>query len=227
MRGEAFVGERRERARLAPWASACGLARRIASARVEPRPSRAESIAASLRGVRVALCEPSWSDEEEFVALRLASREFLAPWEATLEGLDPFGPERFRRFMARGPTRRRFLIRSRDGGELVGALSFSEVDRARRTATVGYWIGAEHARQGLMSEALPLGLAWACSELDLERIDAYVLPENDASIALLVKCGFALDAVVPRYRVVAGRMRDHERWTLALAADARASASPE
>jgi ribosomal-protein-alanine N-acetyltransferase len=170
-----------------------------------------------LRGARVELCEPNWSDEAEFVGLRLASRDFLAPWEATLEGLDPFGPERFRRFMVRGPTRRRFLIRSRERGGLVGALSFSEVDRARRSATVGYWIGAEHARQGLMSEALALGLAWARSELALERIDAYVLPENNASIALLIRCGFALDALVPRYRVVAGRMRDHERWTLAFA----------
>jgi ribosomal-protein-alanine N-acetyltransferase len=159
-----------------------------------------------------------WSDEAEFVALRLASRGFLEPWEATLDGLDPFGPERFQRFMARGPTRKRFLIRSRASGSLMGALSFSELDRAAHSSTVGYWIGVDYARQGLMSEALALAVDWGALELQLERIDAFVLPENAPSIALLRKCGFALASLVPRYRIVAGRMRDHERWTRSLRA---------
>ena len=165
----------------------------------------------------VELFEPRWSDEAEFVALRRASREFLAPWEADLDGEDPFGPERFRRFMARGATRRRFLVRraraGESGGELVGAVSLSELDRDSGQATLGYWIGAAHARQGLMSAAIELALGFGRRELGVRRVAAYVLPENEPSRGLLRRLGFRCESIAPRYRMVAGAVRDHERWT--------------
>lgn len=170
----------------------------------------------ALYGPRVLLRAPEPSDESEFVALRLASREFLAPWEATSSSHDPFGPERFRRFVLRSSDRRRFLLHRRDDGRLAGALSLSRIDRVRRCAAIGFWIGAQHARQGLMGEALSLLLAWSESGLGLERVDAYALPENAASIALLRKCGFSFEATAPDHRVVAGRSRDHELWTCEL-----------
>jgi len=170
------------------------------------------------QGTRVALFDPSWSDEGEFVELRLASRAFLAPWEATIDGEDPFRVERFRRFMQRGARRRRFLIRRNDTGELVGAVSLSEIDRDAHSAIVGYWIGAAHARQGFMSEALGLALEIARSELGVARVTAFVLPENAPSRALLSKLGFSLELVEPRHQIVAGVMRDHERWARTLSA---------
>lgn len=170
---------------------------------------------AELRGPLVELRAPQAGDEAEFVALRRASRDFLAPWEATPSSHDPFGPERFRRFVRRTANRRRFLVRRRDDGALVGAVSLTDIERERRCATLGFWVGAEHARQGLMGEALGLVLAWSASALRIERVHAYVLPENAASLALLRKCGFVLEAFAPRHRVVAGRLRDHELWTRA------------
>lgn len=166
--------------------------------------------------VRVELRAPNWSDEAEFVELRRASRAFLERWEATLDGEDPFGVERFRRFMQRGLRRRRYLIRRIATGELVGAVSLSEIDREARSAILGYWIGAAHARQGLMSEALALVLDVASKEFDLVRVVALVLPENEPSRALLRKLGFEFEAIEPRHRIVAGVMRDHERWVRAL-----------
>ena len=42
--------------------------------------------ALAAEGERVVLRAPARADEGEFLALRRASREFLAPWEADIEG---------------------------------------------------------------------------------------------------------------------------------------------
>lgn len=199
----------------APQVAAPGVAFAFVATRGERRRAvgvGAKRGATSVAGRLVELSEPEWSDEGEFVELRLASREFLAPWEATIDGEDPFGAQRFHRFMQRGPSRRRFLIRRRDDGRLAGAISLSAIDRERGSAIVGYWIGAPHARQGLMGEALALVLEFARVELGLRRVEAYVLPENAASIALLERSAFGFEELAPRFRFVAGAMRDHERW---------------
>lgn len=184
-----------------------------------PRDAKAEELDAAPRvicGSQVRLRPPEPCDEAEFVALRRSSRDFLAPWEAASSSHDSFGPERFRRFAVRSADRRRFLVQRRDNGRLAGALSLSAIDRERRCATIGFWIGAEHARQGLMGEALSVLLPWSATQLGLERVHAFVLPENAASLALLRKCGFTFEALAPRHRVVAGRSRDHELWTRVL-----------
>ncbi len=170
-----------------------------------------------LCGARARLRPATQRDEAAYVALRLASREFLAPWEADASDHDPFGPERFRRFIACRADRRRWLIERRDDGRLAGALSLTRVDLSTRSASLGFWVGAEHARRGLMAEALGLVLAWSESSLGLAQVRASVLPENSASRALLAKLGFELESEPSETRSVAGRQREHELWTRALA----------
>jgi len=180
------------------------------------RPIELERLPSDLCGARVRLRPPCAADEAQFVALRAASRAFLAPWEATLDGHDAFGPERFQRFLVRADDRRRFVLMRRDSGRLAGALSLSRIEWRSRTARVGFWIGAEHARQGLMSEALELVARWSAAALGLERLEAFVLPENAPSRSLLAKHGFVFERLSPAHCVVAGRLRDHELWTRAL-----------
>lgn len=158
---------------------------------------------------------PVAGDEGEFLALRRASWAFLAPWEPEIEGVDPLGPAMFARFLRFGPRhrRQRLLVCRNDDGAMLGAISFSEIERGA-SAVVGYWIGAAHARRGFMSEALTLALAQAFNALRVERVDAYVLPENGPSKGLLAKLGFRPTGIAPALRVLRGEPRDHERWTL-------------
>ena len=170
-----------------------------------------------LRGACVALSAPSAGDEREFVELRRASRAFLAPWEASGGDHDPFGPERFQRFLARRRSSQRFVLRRCEGGalagKLVGALSLTRIDPVARSAQVGFWVGEEHTRRGYMSEALALVERWAADERALAVLEAQVLPENSASRALLEKLGYRREATTtPLVRAVAGREREHELW---------------
>lgn len=83
-----------------------------------------------------------------------------------------------------------------------------------RSAYLGYHIGAPHARQGYMAEALGLALTHGFGPLRLHRLEANVRPENGASIALVRRLGFTCEGYSRRYLKIGGRWRDHERWAM-------------
>jgi len=165
-------------------------------------------------GARVVLRYPRWSDEDELLALRRASWDFIGRWQADLPGVDPFGHSFFVRYMRFGPGlgRLRFLIRARRSGRILGSITLAEIDHTHRRASLGYWIGARFARLGYMSQALTLLRERVCAALDLAILEAYVLPENTASKRMLAKLGFERVGVARQYRSLRGQPRDHERW---------------
>src|SRR5439155_18144352 len=77
-----------------------------------------------------------------------------------------------------------------------------------------YWIGAPFARQGYMTEGLPLAIEYGFRRLSLHRIEANIQPRNVASIALVKRVGFRREGCSRRYLKIAGRWRDHERWAI-------------
>lgn len=79
---------------------------------------------------------------------------------------------------------------------------------------LAYYIGASHAGQGYMTEALQLMLRTAFRTLRLHRVEANIQPGNRASIALVERAGFRREGYSRRYLKIARRWRDHERWAL-------------
>lgn len=167
---------------------------------------------------RVHLRLPAPRDEAEFVALRRASRAHLEPWEPEPpDGHDPWGPEEFERYLdsVRSPRRVRWLIYRREDGALLGACAITGIQRGvLQSASLDYWIGAAFARQGYMTEALAHVLDEVFGPLELHRIEALVLPENEASRRLLTRIGFRLEGLSQRLVLVSGAWRDHERWAI-------------
>src|SRR5690606_13890298 len=88
-----------------------------------------------------------------------------------------------------------FLVRRGDA-QLLGAITLDNIRRGpAQSATIGYWIGPDHARQGYMSEALQAVVNHAFGTLDLSRIEAACLPENVPSRGLLERSGFKYEGV--------------------------------
>ena len=57
-------------------------------------------------------------------------------------------------------------------------------------------------------------LDYAFGPLSLHRIEANIQPGNAASIALARGAGFRLEGYSPRYLLIGGQWRDHERYAL-------------
>lgn len=164
---------------------------------------------------RLKLRLPEVRDHLEWVAQRQQSEKFLRPWEP-VRNEDQYSRAAFRnrvswarQSLQQGRSVPLFLF-SRREGHLLGAITLDNIRRGPSQAgTVGYWIGATHAQNGYMTEALQAVVRYAFTELDLSRIEAACLPENKASRAVLERTGFKYEGVAQSYLQIAGRWRTH------------------
>lgn len=168
-----------------------------------------------LTGPRVLLRPPVSQDARAWVTLRRASEAFLQPWEPTWPP-DGASVAAFQRRRAqvkedwRAQTGYGFLIFSRDGREMLGGITLSNVRQGvARTGSLGYWVGAGCARHGYMTEAVRCVLDYSFGSLQLHRVEAACLPANEASRGLLLKCGFREEGLAREYLKINGRWHDH------------------
>ncbi|HEY1259146.1 MAG TPA: GNAT family protein [Stellaceae bacterium] len=167
-----------------------------------------------LSGERVFLRLPERGDYEAWASLRAGSRNFLVPWEPIWPP-DALSRANFRARIARYTEDWRtdqaynFFIFAHDEA-LVGGIGLSNVRRGvSETASLGYWVGEPHARQGYMTAALPLVLDFAFERLRLHRVEAACLPTNVPSRALLMRAGFQQEGYARQYLCIEGKWQDH------------------
>ena len=164
---------------------------------------------------RMSLRVPQHSDFRAWSALRKASLDFLTPWEPTWSA-DHLTRKAFtnrvywaQRSVTGGTAVPLFLIRRSDA-TLLGAITLDNIRRGPAQAgTLGYWIGAPHARAGFMREAIEAVVHHGFSVLDISRVEAACLPENTASRGVLEKSGFKYEGVAQSYLQINGRWRNH------------------
>jgi [ribosomal protein S5]-alanine N-acetyltransferase len=93
---------------------------------------------------------------------------------------------------------------------MLGGVTLSNLRRGvAQSASLGYWIGESYKRQGYMTESLAAALNLAFVRLGLHRVEAACLPDNKASRALLLKCGFEEEGYAREYLRINGRWQDH------------------
>ncbi len=164
---------------------------------------------------RIVLRPPVLEDFPAWVELRQVSRNFLEPWEPEWSDAE-FSRHNFRlrlkayRDWAQAEQALSLFIFESSTPKLLGGITLGNIRRGvQQSGTLGYWIGAPHARQGFMSEAVKLLVAYGFAELNLHRIEAACLPRNLASRALLDSCGFKEEGLALSYIKIAGKWEDH------------------
>jgi len=175
---------------------------------------------------RLYLRAPQERDEEEWLDIREASRDFLEPWE-------PSWPKRrllprdYRNFFkARRKKWRKdqgysFFLFTRDRDNLIGSVNINNVVRGvAQFASLGYWIGAPYHSQGYMTEAVAAVTCCALDDLSLHKVTASCIPGNIASQKVLEKLGFEKEGLARRHLKIAGRWQDHITYGI-LASDPR------
>lgn len=173
-----------------------------------------QSGAVRITGERHILRMPQFSDFGAWRALRRESKAFLQPWEPTWNAEDlterSFRTRinRYEREYSAGSAIALFIFDLDE--ELLGGITIGNIRRgAAQSCMIGYWMGERFAGHGHMKAALKLTVHHIFDRLQLHRIEAACIPENERSIGLLESQGFRREGYLREYLKIDGKWRDH------------------
>lgn len=108
----------------------------------------------------------------------------------------------------------RWAIELRDRPGLVGTCGLFAWNRSWRKCAVGFELARSIEGKGCMREALTVVIAWGWREMNLNRIEALVHPENAASLGLLEHLRFVNEGRLRQVGYWAGGYHDMLQYSL-------------
>lgn len=108
----------------------------------------------------------------------------------------PYTPQHAREWVHRaGRVHPRTNFAIAVDGDAVGGIGIVlREDIYRRSAEIGYWLGEEFWGRGIVTEAVKAMSDWGFAHFDICRIYAGVFEWNPASMRVLEKAGYTLEA---------------------------------
>ncbi|MFF4559845.1 GNAT family N-acetyltransferase [Streptomyces sp. NPDC001435] len=100
-----------------------------------------------------------------------------------------------------------------DGG-LVGAVVLRRLDVGQAIAEAGCWLEPSAVGRGLVTRAARVLIDWAVRERKIHRVEWWVSPENEPSIAVARRLGMTKDGVLRESYLYRGKRHDEEIWSV-------------
>ena len=161
------------------------------------------------------------SQVDDYLSFLNRNKEFFKPWEPdrpdhhytldiqkaimTRKTMD-FVDERGFKFV---------FYQKNDPDKIIGDFDFINIMKGPfLSCYLTYKIDHDFVRKGFMTEALTAGIAFLFNEKKMHRIEANVMPWNDASIKLVEKLGFKNEGKGEKYLKINGKWEDHIRYSL-------------
>ena len=108
----------------------------------------------------------------------------------------------------------RWAVARRADDVVIGSCGYVNWNRDARRAEIGYELHPDEQGRGLMREALTAMLTFGFNGMGLNRVEALVVPENEPSLRLLRRLGFAEEGLLRDYGFWKGRFHDLRLFSL-------------
>ena len=97
-----------------------------------------------------------------------------------------------------------------NGRKVLGRISISGIVRGIwQNGFIGYSVDYTRTGRGYMTESLRRVVLYSFAELDLHRVQAFILPRNKASVRVAEKVGFRSEGLASRYMEIDNVWEDH------------------
>lgn len=106
----------------------------------------------------------------------------------------------------------RWGIERKSESGLIGTCGLRTVTEWR--GVLGYDLNRTHWRRGIMRRALELVLEFAFERVELNRVEALVIPGNTASEKLLLRLGFQAEGILREYAYFKSSHHDLQMFSL-------------
>jgi ribosomal-protein-alanine N-acetyltransferase len=168
---------------------------------------------------RLVICELSPFSAGVVSRFTAANWEFHRRWEPFRDAayFSRRQVARRLRYLARSQRDYGFWLFQRDArrGPAIGSITLTSIVRgSMQSCFLGYKMDEQFLRRGYMREALRAVIDFAFDELHLHRIEANVMPANEASLGLLRSLSFREEGLARRYLRIQGAWEDHLHMVL-------------
>ncbi|MBW9150533.1 GNAT family N-acetyltransferase [Clostridium sp. CM028] len=166
----------------------------------------------TIKGMNIKIHALIPSDAEEVLEFHLRNRKFLRPFEPsrdekfyTLESQKRTLVENYKQFLNGNVVN--FGIYKNN--KLIGKIKISNIVMGSfKNAFIGYSMDEKEQSKGYMKESVKLVMKYAFEELELHRIEATTLIDNEKSQRVLSSCGFKELGISEKHLYVNGEWRD-------------------
>ncbi len=104
-------------------------------------------------------------------------------------------------------TSHEFLVKTEDG-QFAGTCGLNLINRAYRSANLGYWVATRHAGRGIATAAVTQLANWAYAHTDLNRLEILAAIGNVASQRVAEKVGAYREGVLRARLLIHGSFHD-------------------
>jgi ribosomal-protein-alanine N-acetyltransferase len=108
----------------------------------------------------------------------------------------------------------RWTIVTKDTKDVIGTCGFNNWVKKSSRGEIGYELGKEYWGKGYASEAVKEILKYGFKTMNLNRIEAFTVPEATSSINLLEKLGFKKEGLLRDYGFWNGKYWDENIYSL-------------
>ncbi len=123
-------------------------------------------------------------------------------------------PEQTKNYLAYIKTRYRagdfydWAIVDKLSGKMIGTCGFTRLDFNNNSAEIGYVLNPNYWGYGVACEAALRVLEFAFMVLNVHRVEAQYMIENDRSLRVMQKCGMSFEGIRRSAMFVKGEYRD-------------------
>lgn len=101
-----------------------------------------------------------------------------------------------------------WIIEENKSGKLIGAIRINHIDKITKCGVIGYELDSEYWGQGFMTEAVGAVTRCGFDTFELNRIEAWTLPDNEASDKVLLNNGFHYEGTMRQKAYFKGKYHD-------------------
>lgn len=95
-----------------------------------------------------------------------------------------------------------------DGEEMIGVLSFNQIEPLNKAAYIGYWLDEDHQGKGIMSQALQAFMHHYAQRGEIRRFVIKCRVDNQASNQVALRNGFQLEGRLKQAEFLNGHFDD-------------------
>ncbi|MEL6438126.1 MAG: GNAT family N-acetyltransferase [Cyanobacteria bacterium J06621_8] len=161
------------------------------------------------RDVKLSLSIPQYA--EELFELTDKNRDFLKQWLPWLDNVQKVADTReflesqLPRFKKGQALHITIFYQER----IAGVVGFNQIDSINNIGYVGYWLGEEYNRKGIMTKSVKELIKIGYNYYSLNRIDIRCAVENSRSRAIPERLEFRNEGIIRNAEKVYGKYLDH------------------